>query len=133
MTAPSPATDARPVYTDIGKALGTDYFLLKADLTASEQHYLERTRQFVQEEVLPVINGFWERAEVPVALCRRLGELGLVGDGLKNYGCPPMSTTAAGLISMELNRGDGSVGTFLGVQCGLAMRSIHMLGSEEQK
>jgi glutaryl-CoA dehydrogenase len=82
---------------------------------------------------MPVINGFWERAEVPVELCRRLGELGLVGDGLKDYGCPAMSPTAAGLISMELNRGDGSVGTFLGVQAGLAMRSIHMLGSEEQK
>ena len=82
---------------------------------------------------MPVINDYWERAEVPVELCRRLGELGLVGDGLDGYGCPPMSPTAAGLIAMELNRGDGSVGTFLGVQAGLAMRSIHMHGSEEQK
>jgi glutaryl-CoA dehydrogenase len=133
MTATSPAASARPTYTDIGKALGTDYFLLRADLTAEELDYLERTRRFVHEEVLPVINGFWERAEVPLELCRRLGELGLVGDGLKGYGCPPMSPTAAGLITMELNRGDGSVGTFCGVQGGLAMRSIHMHGSEEQK
>jgi glutaryl-CoA dehydrogenase len=133
MTATSPATSARPVYTDIGKALGTDYFLLKADLTAEERDYLERTRRFVHEEVLPVINGFWERAEVPLDLARRLGELGLIGDGLEGYGCPPMSPTAAGLITMELNRGDGSLGTFLGVQGGLAMRSIHMHGSEEQK
>src|SRR3954469_15468973 len=69
MTASSPATDARPVYTDIGKALGTDYFVLKADLTTAEQRYLERTRVFVHEEVLPVINDYWERAEVPVELC----------------------------------------------------------------
>ena len=80
-----------------------------------------------------MINDYWERAEVPVDLCRRLGELELVGDGLEGYGCPPMSSTAAGLITMELNRGDGSVGTFLGVHAGLAMRSIHMHGSEEQK
>jgi glutaryl-CoA dehydrogenase len=133
MTATSPATSARPVYTDIGKALGTDYFLVKDELTAEERDYLERTRRFVHEEVLPVINGFWERAEVPLELCRRLGELGLIGDGLEGYGCPPMSSTAAGLIAMELNRGDGSLGTFLGVQGGLAMRSIHMHGSEEQK
>jgi len=133
MTAPSPAKAARPVYTNIGKALGTDYFLLRADLTAEERDYLERTRRFVHEEVLPVINGFWERAEVPLDLARRLGELGLIGDGLDGYGCPPMSPTAAGLITMELNRGDGSLGTFLGVQGGLAMRSIHMHGSEEQK
>lgn len=133
MTAPSPATAARPVYTDIGKALGTDYFLLKSELSTDEQQYLERTRRFVQDEVMPVINGFWERAEVPLDLVRRLGELGLVGDGLQGYGCPPMSPTAAGLITMELNRGDGSIGTACGVLGGLAMRSIHMHGSEEQK
>jgi glutaryl-CoA dehydrogenase len=133
MTATSPATSPRPVYTDIGKALGTDYFLLKAELTADERDYLTRTRRFVEEEVIPQINPYWERAEVPLDLCRRLGELGLVGDGLEGYGCPPMSATAAGLIAMELNRGDGSVGTFLAVQAGLAMRSIHMHGSEEHK
>jgi glutaryl-CoA dehydrogenase len=133
MTASSPTTSSRPVYSNIGKALGTDYFMLKAELSTDDVDYLERTRQFVQTEVLPVINGFWERAEVPVDLCRRLGELGLVGDGLKGYGCPPMSATSAGLIAMELNRGDGSLGTFLGVQAGLAMRSIHMHGSEEHK
>ena len=62
-----------------------------------------------------------------------MGALGIVGDGIEGYGCPPMSPVAAGLIHMELNRGDGSLGTILGVQAGLAMRSIWMLGSEEQK
>src|SRR3984957_20639273 len=133
MTATSPPTSARPVYADSGKALGTDYFLVKDELTAEERDSLERPRRFVHEEVLPVINGFWERAEVPLELGRRLGELGLIGDGLEGYGCPPMSSTAAGLIAMELNRGDGSLGTFLGVQGGLAMRSIHMHGAEEQR
>ena len=133
MTETEPRSALRPVFTDIGRALSTDYFLLRSDLTDSELDYLDRTRQFVHGEVLPVINGFWERAEVPLELCRRLGELGLVGDGIEGYGCPPMSTTAAGLVNMELSRGDGSLGTFLGVQAGLAMRSIAMHGSEEQK
>jgi glutaryl-CoA dehydrogenase len=118
---------------DVGKALGTDYFLLREGLSSSELDYLSRTRRFVEDEVLPVINGYWERAEFPRELCARLGELGLVGDGLEGYGCPQMSPLAAGLVNMELSRGDGSLGTFLGVQAGLAMRSIHLLGSEEQK
>jgi glutaryl-CoA dehydrogenase len=124
MSATRIRTQARPVYTGIGKALGTDYFLLKDTLSASELDYLERTRRFVHEEVLPVINDYWERADVPLGLFRRLGQLGLVGDGIEGYGCPPMSAIAAGLVTMELNRGDGSVGTFLGVQAGLAMRSV---------
>src|ERR1700747_374681 len=44
-----------------------------------------------------------------------------------------MDSIACGLVTMELNRGDGSLGTFLGVQAGLAMRSILMLGSAGQK
>jgi glutaryl-CoA dehydrogenase len=122
-----------PVYADVGKALGTDYFLLREQLSETELDYLERTRRFVDDELLPVIGDYWERAEFPIDLARRLGELGLIGDGIEGYGCPPMSPIAAGLVHMELNRGDGSLGTFAGVQGGLAMRSIAMLGSEEQK
>ena len=134
MTADATAS-ARPApsYSDVGKALGTDYFLLRHELSEEELDYLERTRRFVDDELLPVIGDYWERAEFPFELARRLGELGLIGDGIEGYGCPPMSPIAAGLVHMELNRGDGSLGTFAGVQGGLAMRSIAMLGSEEQK
>src|SRR5918911_2612255 len=117
----------------IGTSLGTDYFGLRDELTDSERDYLQRARSFVDGEVLPVINGYWERAEFPWELIEKLGSVGIVGDGLEGYGCPSMSPVAAGLINMELNRGDGSLGTFHAVQAGLAMRSIHMLGSEEQK
>jgi glutaryl-CoA dehydrogenase len=118
---------------DVGKALGTDYFLIRSELSPSELDYLERTRRFVDDEVLPVIADYWQREELPLELIRRLGELGLVGDGIEGYGCPPMSPIAAGLVNMELHRGDGSVGTALGVHAGLAMRSIALLGSEQQK
>ena len=64
---------------------------------------------------------------------RRLPELGLLGEDIEGYGCPGMTPLARGLVNMELHRGDGSLGTFLGVQSGLAMKSIALLGSEEQK
>ena len=121
------------MYDDIGRSRGTDYFRIADQLTRSERDYLHRARDFVDDEVLPVINGYWERAKLPWPLIRQLGKLGLVGDGIAGHGCPPMGPIAAGLIHMELNRGDGSLGTFLGVQAGLAMRSIAMLGSEDQK
>ena len=118
---------------DVGKALGTDYMLIRDQLTEAEVDYLERTRSYVDDEVLPVIGDYWDRAELPWELMRRLGELGLVGDGIEGYGCPEMSPVAAGLVNMEVNRGDGSLGTFLGVQAGLTMRSIAMFGTEDQK
>ena len=119
--------------TAIGRSLGTDYFGLRDELTDAERDYLKRTRAFVDDEVLPVISGYWERAEFPWELIKKMSVLGIIGDGIEGYGCPPMSPVAAGLIHMELNRGDGSIGTILAVQAGLAMRSIWMLGSEEQK
>ena len=106
---------------------------MREELSEPELDFLDRTRRFVDEEVLPVMPGYWERAELPLDLAQRLGELGLVGDGIEGYGCPPMSMVAAGLVQMELSRGDGSLGTLLGVQAGLAMRSIAAFGSEEQK
>ena len=66
---------------DVGKALGTDYLLLRTELTKEETEYLDRTRRFVDDEVLPVMPGRWERAELPLDLARRLADLGLVGDG----------------------------------------------------
>jgi glutaryl-CoA dehydrogenase len=121
------------MYENIGRSLGTDYFGIAEQLTGEELDYLRRTREFVDDEVLPVINGYWERAEFPSALIQKMAKLSIVGDGIEGYGCPPMSPIATGLVHMELNRGDGSLGTFVGVQAGLAMQSIAMLGSEEQK
>ena len=103
----------------LGEALHTDYFLLREEFTPAQLDYLERTRGFVHQEVLPVINGYWERAEFPWPLIKKLGAAGLVGDGIQGYGCPDMDPLSAGLVTMELHRGDGSLGTFLGVQAGL--------------
>jgi glutaryl-CoA dehydrogenase len=120
------------VSEDIGRSLGTDYFLIRDQLRDEEIDYLERTRTFVDEDVLPVAADYWEREGFPWALVEKMAPLAIVGDGIEGYGCPSMSTIACGLIHMELNRGDGSLGTFPGVQAGLAMRSIAQLGSEEQ-
>ncbi len=121
------------LFEGLGHSLATDYFFLREQLTEQQLEILRRVRLFVDDEVLPVIGDYWERAEMPWPLIRRLGELGVVGEDIQGYGCPGLDPIACGLVHMELNRGDGSLGTFLGVQSGLAMKSIAMLGSEEQK
>ena len=93
----------------------------------------DRVRRFCDEEVRPVINGYWERAEFPFALLPKLAELGVCGGTIQGYGCPGLSPLGSGLVAMELARGDGSISTFHGVQSGLAMNTIALLGSEEQK
>jgi glutaryl-CoA dehydrogenase len=117
----------------LGHALGTDFFSVREQFTDEQWSRFTAVRRFVDEEVVPAAPGYWERAEIGWPLIRRLPELGIVGEDIKGYGCAEMSPMACGLVTMELHRGDGSLGVFLGVHSGLAMRSIALCGSEEQK
>ncbi len=120
-------------YDHLGQALGTDFFTVREQFTDEQWDRFITTRRFVDEQVLPVIGDYWERAELPWPLIRQLPGLGLVGEEIQGYGCAGMSPMACGLIHMELHRGDGSLGTFLGVHAGLAMKAIDICGSQEQK
>ena len=113
--------------------MSTDYYLLEELLTDEAREVRDRVRAFVDSDVLPVINDYWDRAEFPWPLVPKLAGLGVVGSTIQGYGCPGLSRLAAGMVSLEISRGDGSVNTFLGVQSGLAMGTINLLGSEEQK
>ena len=117
----------------LGESLGTDFFSVREQFTDEQWSHFITVRRFVDEEVVPVVGPYWERAEICWPLVKRLPELGIVGEDIKGYGCAGMSPMACGLVTMELHRGDGSLGVFLGVHAGLAMQSIAMCGSEEQK
>jgi glutaryl-CoA dehydrogenase len=110
-----------------------DFYHLDGLLTPEERAVRERVRAFCDEAVTPIINDYWERAEFPFELVPGLAALGVAGGTIKGYGCPGLSHVAVGVASMELSRGDGSVETFIGVTSGLAMQSIYLCGSEEQK
>src|ERR1700743_1896407 len=117
----------------LGESLGTDFFSVREQFTDEQWTHFITVRRFVDEEVVPVVGPYWERAEICWPLVRGLPALGVVGEDIKGYGCAGMSPMACGLVTMELHRGDGSLGVFLGVHAGLAMMSIAMCGSEEQK
>ena len=118
---------------DVTRSLGTDYYLLEETLSDEEREVRDRVRSFADREVIPVINGYWEKAEFPFGLIPKIAELNVAGTTIEGYGCPGMSQLAAGLVAIEMGRGDGSINTFFGVHSGLAMGTVHMLGSEEQK
>jgi glutaryl-CoA dehydrogenase len=110
-----------------------DYYLLEDLLTDEARAVRDRVRAFVDADLLPVINDYWDRADFPWPLVPKLAALGVVGTTIEGYGCPGLSRLAAGMVALEISRGDGSVNTFLGVQSGLVMGTINLLGSEEQR
>ena len=118
---------------DVTRSLGTDYYLIDELLTDEEREIRDKVRAFSDREVIPIINEYWEKAEFPFELVPKLAELNIAGGPISGYGCPGMSHVAAGICAIELSRGDGSFNTFYGVHSGLAMGTIDICGSEEQK
>ena len=123
----------QPLVADVTRSLGTDYYLVEELLTDEEREIRDKVRAFADREVIPIINDYWDKAQFPFELVPKIAELNIAGTTIKGYGCPGISHVAAGLVAVEMARGDGSLNTFFGVHSGLAMSAIEMLGSEEQK
>src|SRR5260370_41215543 len=87
----------------------------------------------MEKSVQPVINHYWTREEFPPDVVSGLRQLGIAGQAYSGYGCPGGGNLLDGMIAMELARVDSSIATFVGVHSGLAMGSIYLCGSEEQK
>src|SRR5262245_31848920 len=87
----------------------------------------------MEAKVQPIINKYWVADSFPFELLPSFKELGIAGLGINGYGCPGGSPLLPGLVAMEIARTDTSFATFFGVHSGLAMRSIYINGTEEQK
>lgn len=110
-----------------------DFYDLSAKLSPEEREIQLKVREFMETEVEPIANEYWQKAEFPVHLIPKMGELDICGLTLEGYGCPNKSNVLQGFIAQEMARVDPSFSTFFGVQSGLAMGSIYECGSEEQK
>ncbi|RWZ46369.1 acyl-CoA dehydrogenase [Labedella phragmitis] len=113
--------------------LASDFLGFETLLTDREKDAITVVRAFLDERVRPVIDEYWERAEFPHELVEPL-----MATDVGRFGWPettPFQNSAVfrGLVSMELSRVDASISTFVGVQEGLAMGSIGVCGSDEQK
>lgn len=110
-----------------------DFYLLSRLLSKEDNDLRLKVRAFMEQDVQPIINDYWERDEFPFEILPKFKALGIAGLPFSGYGCPGKSTTLMGFIMMELARVDASISTFHGVHTGLAMGSIHTCGSEAQK
>jgi len=112
---------------------GVDF--MEIDSLFSEQELLVRqtAREFVEKEVVPIIDEHNREGRFPAQLVAKIGELGFLGANLRGYGCAEMSNVEYGLIMQELERGDSGLRSFVSVQGSLVMYPIATFGSEEQK
>jgi len=110
-----------------------DFYGLDRLLDDAGREAVQRTREFMIKEIEPVINRYWTREEFPHELIPAFAGLRIAGLAYDGYGCPGGGPLIDGMIAMELARVDPSISTFMGVHSGLAMGSIYLCGSEQQK
>ena len=111
----------------------SDFYSLELLLDPAGRQKLQQVREFMEKEIEPVINRYWTREEFPRELIPAIGRLGIVGLAYDGYGCAGGGNLLDGMVAMELARVDSSMATFFGVHSGLAMGSIYLCGSQEQK
>ncbi|MCB0724029.1 MAG: acyl-CoA dehydrogenase family protein [Ignavibacteriae bacterium] len=119
---------------DVSVYNGVDYYLLDDHLTDEEKAIRDTIRDFVNEEVLPIIEEYNQEMQFPAQLIPKMAELGVFGPTLpEEYGGMGVNNVAYGLIMQELERGDSGVRSFASVQSSLVMYPIYSFGSEEQR
>ena len=112
---------------------GVDFIDFDSQLNDEERLVRQTARQFVDNEVIPIIEKHAREGTFPKHLIPQLGELGFLGANLHGYGCAGMSHVAYGLMTQELERGDSGLRSFVSVQGSLVMYPIHAFGSDAQK
>jgi len=112
---------------------GVDFLDFDSLLSDEEKLVRQTAREFVDDQVIPVIEKHNRDATFPMHLVPQLGEMGFFGSNLTGYGCAEMSNVAYGLVMQELERGDSGLRSFVSVQSGLVMYPIHAFGSDAQK
>ena len=110
-----------------------DFLHTAANLTEEERMVYDTVHEFVNRRVKPEIADYYERGEFPLHLIGEMGELGLLGPTLSDFGGPGLSNVAYGLINQELERGDSGLRSFASVQSSLVIYPIHAFGSTQQK
>src|SRR5580698_7281693 len=126
----SPVKDRKPAALP---APNSDFYELVETLPAEELAVVKQVRTFMEMRIAPIITKYWVEDAFPFEILPALKELNIGGIGMQGYGCRGGSAQLFGLIAMEMARFDCSIATFFGVHSGLAMGSIFLCGSEEQK
>jgi len=115
------------------KFQGFDFLHLDSSFSEDELLVRRTARDFVEDNLIPIIEECFRTERFPRELVPVMGELGFFGANLQGYGCAGMSNVEYGLVMQELERGDSGFRSFVSVQSALVMYPIYTFGSDEQK
>ena len=114
-------------------APNSDFYQTLDVLSDAQKAVVQRVRTFMETQVEPIIEQYWAKGDFPFELVPGIRDLHIAGTSIDGYGCPGGGVLLSCFIATEMARVDASIATFFGVHSGLAMGSIYLCGSEEQR
>ena len=83
------------------KFKGVDFIGFDTLLSEDERLVRDNAREFIEDNLIPIIEECNREGRFPRELIRPMGELGFYGANLKGYGCAGMSNVEYGLVMQE--------------------------------
>lgn len=111
-----------------------DYYDISSLLSEEERMVRQTVRDFVDDEILPIIEEHYQNGTFPLDIVRRCGELGIFGTTIpEEYGGGGMNSVTYGVVNQELERGDSGIRSLVSVQSSLVMYPIWQYAAEDLK
>ena len=110
-----------------------DALLLDAQLTEEERMVRDSARAYCQDKLLPRVLTANREERFDREIMSEMGELGLLGCTLDNWGCAGLSHVAYGLVAREVERVDSGYRSAMSVQSSLVMHPIYAYGTDAQR
>ncbi|AQR64069.1 acyl-CoA dehydrogenase [Aquaspirillum sp. LM1] len=110
-----------------------DALLLESQLTEEERMVRDSARAYCQEQLLPRVLTANREERFDREIMSEMGELGLLGCTLDNWGCAGLSHVAYGLVAREVERVDSGYRSAMSVQSSLVMHPIYAYGTDAQR
>lgn len=108
-------------------------YMLDFSLTESQKEWRDKTRNFVEEYIIPVASEHDVEAKFPAEVVEKAGQIGLLDFAVpKEFGGPGLDALSVSLICEELGRGCVAMQTTIGGN-GLAAYPVLYGGNDEQK
>jgi glutaryl-CoA dehydrogenase len=117
----------------IVKPIDSDFYHCRDMLNEEEKALLSKVQAGLRLEIAPIVDEAWMKGEFPKQIIDTLKKLDVCGLTYRGYGGKGKSYLLEGMLAEEIARVDVSTCTFFGAHGQLAMGSIYLCGSEEQK
>ncbi|GAA4821201.1 acyl-CoA dehydrogenase family protein [Algivirga pacifica] len=111
-----------------------DFYQIDDLLTEEQLQVRQAVRDYMKQEVSPIIEDCAQQALFPSHLIQGFGEMGLFGPTIpEEYGGNGFDDTTYGIMMQEIERVDSGMRSMASVQGSLVMYPIYKFGSKEQK